>query len=118
MFGMIGNLFGSLSSASQANSGSGNWPNPSAAYQRSTPMPPTRENVETVIQDVHRSVRSRPPSNSPMVETMSAISDEEITSIIEDTADMVGLVSNPAPKRRGRPPAGSANGSLKRTLDL
>lgn len=116
MFGMIGNLFGSLSGASQP--ASGNWPNPSAQYQRSTPMPPTRENVETVIQDVHRSVRSRPPSNAPMVETMSAISDEEITSIIEDTADMVGLVSNPAPKRRGRPPAGSANGSLKRTLDL
>ena len=115
MFGMIGNLFGSMTQQQMPTTlGRGPAPPPQTMGR---PAPMTRENVETVIQDVHRSVRSRPPSNAPMVETMSAISDEEITSIIEDTADMVGLVSNGAPKRRGRP-QGSAGGSLKRTLDL
>jgi hypothetical protein len=84
---------------------------------------PTRENVESVISQVHSQVRSRPPSNGPHIETLSAISDEEITSIIEDTADMVGLVGGSTggsvngQRRRGRP-VGSGGGSIKRTLDL
>lgn len=114
MFGMIGNLFGAMTQQQQPTTLGRQ---PSYAPPPARPAPMTRENVETVIQEVNRGVRSRPPSNAPMIETMSAISDEEITSIIEDTADMVGLVSNNGPKRRGRPP-GSAGGSLKRTLDL
>lgn len=100
MFGMIGNLFGSMGGSGIAS-----------AFQSA---PQQQRPMEPVIQEV----RPRPPMNMPQVETMSAISDEEITSIIEDTADMVGLVTPSAgAKRRGRPP-GSSGGSLKRTLDL
>jgi hypothetical protein len=118
MFGMIGNLFGSMTAPSQTPM--------SAMPPQPSRMPsyaqPTRENVESVISQVHSQVRSRPPSNGPQIETLSAISDEEITSIIEDTADMVGLVGGSTggsvngQRRRGRP-VGSG-GSVKRTLDL
>jgi hypothetical protein len=102
MFGMIGNLFGAMNQNTMAQ------PAPPTSLNRGGP---TRENIETVIQDVHREVRSRPPSTSPQMETLS-LSDEEITSIIEDTADMVGLMGADKPKRGGR------RTSTKRTLDL
>lgn len=103
MFGMIGNLFGSMNQNTMAS------PPPPTNLGRG--VPPTKENIESVIQNVHREVRARPPSNAPNVETLS-MSDEEITSIIEDTADMVGIMGSSGGARRGRKP------NNKRTLDL
>jgi len=111
MFGMIGNLFGAMNNPQPTNLARA--PAMQAPPQQATApqqyRPATRENVETIIQDIHREVRSRPPSSSPQIETLS-MSDEEITSIIEDTADMVGLYGDRPKKGR--------KVNTKRTLDL
>ena len=80
------------------------------------------DDVENIIGDIHAEISMHPQmhGNGSRVETMS-ISDEDITSIIEDTADMNGLLSN-APKRRSAPrpraPRSKAGGGSSRTLEL
>lgn len=72
--------------------------------------------VEDIIQDVSADVHgSNQPSNR--FETMS-VSDEDITSIIEDTADINGIMGGSTTKRRGgrRGPAPANAG--RRTLQL
>lgn len=103
LFSMVGNLFG------MNNAGMSGIP--------TMPSPPrAREpEIENIIEDIHKEISSNPPSNYNRVETMS-VSDEEITSIIEDTADLNGILMNSGSgsKRRGsRKPA-----STQRTLNL
>lgn len=101
LFGMVGNLFGGMTDAPP--------PRQAAAVSRHEP------GIESVISEVHREITSQPPSNR--VETLS-ISDEEITSIIEDTADLNGILigagqGSAAKRRAPRKPAAGA-----RTLNL
>jgi hypothetical protein len=107
LFSMVGNLFGGMG-------GGGGMPQratmPTATPQQSRMQGP--RDIEDIIDDVSAEITSRPPSNVNRYETMS-VSDEEITSIIEDTADLNGLVAGT--KRRGatrKPMVG------KRTLQL
>jgi hypothetical protein len=77
LFSMVGSLF--------------NGPRPSAPQPPQTPQPmqptrPTRD-IDTIINNVHADI------NVNRVETMS-VTDDEITSIIEDTADMNGILMN------------------------
>jgi hypothetical protein len=103
LFSMVGNLFG------MNNAGMSGIP--------TMPAPPrAREpEIENIIEDIHKEISSNPPSNFNRVETMS-VSDEEITSIIEDTADLNGLLMNAGGgKRRG---GARKTGSNQRTLNL
>lgn len=100
LFSMVGNLFG------------GGMPTMPSA----TPMPVRREpDIENIIDGIHAEISSTPPSNMNRVETMS-VSDEEITSIIEDTADLNGILLNTAD--RGKRRGGNKKQSNQRTLNL
>lgn len=102
LFGMFGSLFGG-----------GRAPMPMATPQQQVRMRGP-QNVEDIIDDVSANINmSTPPSNR--FETLS-VSDEEITSIIEDTADLNGIVAGTNGKSgRGRRAGG---GNAKRTLQL
>jgi hypothetical protein len=89
-----GDIFGMMNSL--LNGGGG----------RQMPKPPPTQqkmsgpSIDSIIENVHNEINtSIPPSNR--VETLS-ISDEEITSIIEDTADMNGILTGARSKGRGR----------------
>lgn len=110
LFSMVGNLFGMGGGTSM----------PSMQPRQTMPNPPRPgqgrmsgpDDIENIIDDIHAEITSRPPSNVNRIETMS-VSDEEITSIIEDTADLNGIfVNSERPNRRGRKPA------AKKTLQL
>jgi hypothetical protein len=92
LFNMVSNLFGSLNAAPQMTQNS---------------MPDLRqrpiEDVDNIINNVHSKI-SIDHDNDNNIETLS-VSDEEITSIIEDTADIKIL-------------RGKSRGKNKRTLDL
>lgn len=95
MFGMIGNLFG----------GGGGMPGemplpsrqmPNASMQQAKMSGPS---IDNIIEDVTRDINIS-PSIDNRIETLS-ISDDEITSIIEDTADINGILGKTS-KRGGR----------------
>jgi len=75
-------------------------------------MPPRAPQMPAM--DIHQKIASQPMQPrapaSASYETMS-VSDEEITSIIEDTADLAGILGNSRRPARGR-------GGGKRTLQL
>lgn len=106
LFSMVGNLFGMSS--------------PPSMVPPSQPPPvrrgPSEPAIESIIQNVRDEISSEAPSNYNRVETMS-VSDEEITSIIEDTADLNGILMNSGDRkpRRGRKAGGNTNA---RTLNL
>lgn len=111
LFSMVGNLFGLGGGA------------PSMQPRTTIPssaMPPPQgrmngpQDIEAFIDDIQAEITSKPPSNMNRIETMS-VSDEEITSIIEDTADMNGILTG-AKSRKPRAPAKRADN--KRTLQL
>jgi hypothetical protein len=106
LFSMVGNLFGMNNTGM---SGIPTMPSP-------PPSRPREPEIENIIEDIHKEISSNPPSNYNRVETMS-VSDEEITSIIEDTADLNGILMNSGTgKRRG---GGSRKtGGNQRTLNL
>lgn len=66
------------------------------------PQPQARRDVdvEDIINNMHAEITTRPGPGS-RVETMS-ISDEEITSIIEDATDIRNIAGGSASNRRGR----------------
>jgi hypothetical protein len=64
--------------------------------------------IDSIIENVHNEINTNIPSSS-RVETLS-ISDEEITSIIEDTADMNGILAGTRSK--------GGRGRGRKTLDL
>jgi hypothetical protein len=90
---------------------------------------PVRRNddIDDIINGIHAEivtdsseVRPSPRRQSEKqnrVETMS-VSDEEITSIIEDTADLNGILMNNGSRGRGRPPGSSKRAGGARTLNL
>ncbi len=106
LFSMVGNLFGM-----------GGGPQPRATVPSSAMPPPGRMNgpseIEDFIEDIQAEITSKPPSNMNRIETMS-VSDEEITSIIEDTADMNGILTG----ARSKKPRAPKRNDNKRTLVL
>lgn len=112
LFSMVGNLFGLGGGA------------PSMQPRTTVPssaMPPLQQgrmngpqDIEAFIDDIQAEITSKPPSNMNRIETMS-VSDEEITSIIEDTADMNGILTG---SRSRRPRAAPRKADNKRTLQL
>jgi len=106
LFNMVSNLFGSLNSdpvpsnmpayaqnMNAQNRGIASQPNDKKQY----------EDIDNIIKNVHSKISIDDSDNN--IETLS-VSDEEITSIIEDTADIQIL------KGRGRPKKGT------RTLNI
>lgn len=92
LFGMIGNLFGGLTNTS--------------AFNNSPSMPPPRQperDINNIINNVHNKISTHIDDDN-RIETLS-ISDEEITSIIEDATD-VNLLKK------------SVRGKNKRTLNI
>jgi len=69
--------------------------------------------IDNIIEEVQRDIKTSPPSVSNRMETLS-ISDDEITSIIEDTADMGILKGNAG--RFGRDGKGKSGG--RKTLNI
>lgn len=94
LFSMVGSMFSGPMMAGMP---------PPPAASRNT-------NVDSIIDNIHAEISSRPASNINRVETMS-VSDGEIESIIEDVSDM-NILGRNAPRRK----AGGAGG--KKTLDL
>jgi hypothetical protein len=98
LFNMVSNLFGSLSSEPQQSS--------MPMYQQSQRMqqfnPQSQnsrqpaEDVDNIIRNVHSKISIDDSDNN--IETLS-VSDEEITSIIEDTADVQILKGKGRPKK-------------------
>lgn len=81
LFNMVSNLFGSLSGPS-GPSGQSTAPNYSMPETRAKPV----DDVDNIIKNVHSKI-SIDHMDHNNIETLS-VSDEEITSIIEDTADI------------------------------
>lgn len=102
------------------NMGPGRPPMHAAPQQQARPQQQVRmqgpRSVEDIIQDVSADVHGS-SHQANRFETMS-VSDEDITSIIEDTADMNGIMGGSTSKRRGgrRGPAPANAG--RRTLQL
>jgi hypothetical protein len=75
-------------------------------------------NIDNIIDDITQEIQMKPPAmnNSNRMETLS-ISDEEITSIIEDAADLNGIGNaTRKPSTRGRKQGSSVGG--RKTLNL
>jgi hypothetical protein len=94
LFNMVSNLFGSLSSEPQQSS--------MPMYQQSPQMQQSQnsrkpaEDIDNIIRNVHSKISIDDSDNN--IETLS-VSDEEITSIIEDTADVQILKGKGRPKK-------------------
>jgi hypothetical protein len=70
--------------------------------------------VDEIISGIHAEINMAPPTSR--IETMS-VSDEEITSIIEDATDLSGIVAGSrTTARKGR--VGGRKANTARTLDL
>lgn len=111
LFSMVGNLFGL---------GGGPSMQPRATVPSAAMPPPQQarmngpQDIEAFIDDIQAEITSKPPSNMNRIETMS-VSDEEITSIIEDTADMNGILTG---AKSRKPRAAPRRVENKRTLQL
>jgi hypothetical protein len=81
LFGMIGNLFGGLNNTQQQSF------SPPSSLSQKSPI----NDIDNIINNVHNKISTKPDYDN-RVEIMS-ISDEEITSIIEDAADVKILKS-------------------------
>ena len=80
LFGMVNNLFSGLNN---------NKPEPSFAPAGKQMQPPPRveRDINNIINNVHNKISIHQPDDDTKIETLS-ISDEEITSIIEDATDI------------------------------
>ena len=96
LFGMIGNLFGGLTNTPSFNS-------PSMVSQRQPERDRSSNDINNIINNVHNKISTHIDDDN-RIETLS-ISDEEITSIIEDATD-VNLLKK------------SVRGKNKRTLNI
>lgn len=124
IFGMMGSLFGG---------GNQNRSMPPMPEMQMRPKPgqeifmnsgsnSSDDDIDNIIENVHAEITTQPPNQVNQlnqIETLS-ISDEEITSIIEDTADMNGILMNgERPRRKGGRGGKRKEGSAGvRTLDL
>lgn len=127
IFGMMGSLLGGGGGlAGLMGGGGGGGGNPLSAFtelmgdnsRKNEPIQSQQKmsgpSIESIIESVHNDINSNVNAVSNRVETLS-ISDEEITSIIEDTADMTGILSGSRPSRGGR---GGRRGGGRKTLNL
>lgn len=96
LFGMVSNLFGSLNSDSLSSE--------IPSYQQNNFSNKSVNDVDNIINDVHNNISVENDLDNH-IETLS-VSDEEITSIIEDTADIQIL------KKSGK------KGANNRTLNI
>jgi hypothetical protein len=102
LFGMIGNLFGGLTGSPPPMMNSS--PNMGQRqFQNSQQQPQSQKDIMNVINNVHNKITPHLDEDS-RIETLS-ISDEEITSIIEDATDLKLLNK-------------SVRGKNKRTLNI
>jgi hypothetical protein len=118
MFSMIGNMF-SMASPTFTHP-----PPPQstrAGQPRYNPPNESRVNVdvEDIIEDIHAEITSRPSSvtNANRMETMS-VSDEEITSIMEDSSDAKLGMAAGRRNRVTRPKKASGPAASARTFNL
>ena len=120
--GLMGNLFGGGGGGNLFGDGPSDRPfkGPVPPPQRQMPMAPPQAqakmagpSIDTVIEEVTRDIKTSPVNISNRMETLS-ISDEEITSIIEDTADRLSSTKG---GNRGRS-AGPRGTPGKRTLNI
>ena len=147
LFSMVGNMFNlGLGSPSPQTSGSGSGARPpppqqqQQQQQQQQPSPKQQQTqrqqyqqppqqaqrqqrgagieVEEIIDDIHAEITSRPTyvNNQNRIETMS-ISDEEITSIIEDSVDIKNIGSGSRSSARPRQNRGKT-ASSGRTFNL
>lgn len=109
LMGMVGNLFSGMGKPAFSNDGP-------SMMSRQMPSPPQMQpkmagpSIDNIIEEVNREIKTSPATMSNRLETIS-VSDEEITSIIEDTADLNGILSNSKPSR-GRPRASGKTKTL------
>ena len=103
LFGMVNNLFSGLNSNNNNNNNNNN--NRNEISYNNKP----ENDINKIINNVHNKISIHPDDDSK-IETLS-ISDEEITSIIEDATDVKILKSS----TRGRK---SNNNNLNRTLNI
>jgi hypothetical protein len=130
LFSMIGNMMNlsGLAGGGGNGPGAGSMPMP----QMTRPGKPVRsaDDIDDIINNIHEEIITSPnevratgsrPSPRRNVETMS-VSDEEITSIIEDTADLNGILMNngsgASARGRGRPAGSTKRPGGARTLNL
>jgi hypothetical protein len=116
LFSMVGGLFNAAASGGGAR---GLSPRPASPD----------DDVDNIIDNIHAEISTdgagmgagMGAGPTSRMETLS-ISDEEITSIIEDAADMNGLIAGTTTKRRGRGTGGGGGRGAKaagvRTLQL
>ena len=133
IFNMMGNMF------SNAGAQQSRFPNqaqplnmsaPSSMQQMPAPQrpppPQQQQQQQQAFNNPHQNISTRaPPQSQRTIETLSMSGDDEITSIIEDTADLVGIirqggvggksVGSASSKRGGRRPNQGPN---TRTLQL
>ena len=79
LFGMVSNLFGSLNSDPMQS-------DMSSRFQEAPQYSKSADDVDNIIRNVHSNISVEDDIDN-QIETLS-VSDEEITSIIEDTADI------------------------------
>ena len=114
LFSMVGGLFNAAGGGAGPLGGMGGPPQSRA---------PPQDDVDDIIDNIHAEIQMAPPqqqvtSQSARIETMS-VSDEEITSIIEDAADLSGLgAAKRRPRVGGAGRSRSGAGVTARTLDL
>lgn len=134
IFGMMGNLLGGGGLGGLMSGGSESSGNPLSGLAglmggndsfvgestKHAQSPPSQSkmsgpSIESIVDSVHQDINSNIQAVSNRMETLS-ISDEEITSIIEDTADISGILSAPRSSRGGR--GGGRRGGGRKTLNL
>ncbi len=106
IFGMVNNLFGSLTSDMTSRQPQSYQKQPisnNQAYNNTT------EDIDNIIKNVHSKISAEDDFDN-RIETLS-VSDEEITSIIEDTADIHILKKTNAKRNK-------VNNDNKRTLNI
>jgi len=106
IFGMVNNLFGSLTSDMTSRQPQSYQKQPisnNQAYNNTT------EDIDNIIKNVHSKISVEDDFDN-RIETLS-VSDEEITSIIEDTADIHILKKTNAKRNK-------VNNDNKRTLNI
>ena len=88
LFGMVSGLFNNLGGGSMRNNMNMNNNDDNNSISE----------IDSIIDDVHKNISTNNNNNNNNIETLS-VSDDEITSIIEDNADIKFLKSNKNNKR-------------------
>lgn len=93
IMGLVGNLFQGMGGGQNQQRTPPQQPGPQAKMNGPS--------IDSIINEVNREIKTTPPPMNNRMETLS-ISDEEITSIIEDTADLGILSGQGGKNKRGK----------------